>query len=254
MKKISESVLAVLDEVIIKDNIVILPPRQLDRKLYDEVNKVLEALGGRWNRKAKGHVFPQDPTDEFEAVLLTGEYGNAKQDFGFFETPAWLAEDIVKMAKIEDGSDILEPSAGHGSIADAIVKLHPACKKRLTLIEIQKVNVEVLTAKGYENIQQEDFLSTNVEGSKAFDRVVMNPPFAKQADIKHVLHAWDMLKPGGRLISIMSSGVTFRRNKLTQGFQDLVSGCGRVLATPEGAFKQSGTMVNTVTVILDKAA
>lgn len=34
---------------------------QLDRKLYEAVNKALEAAGGRWNKKAKAHVFKGDP-------------------------------------------------------------------------------------------------------------------------------------------------------------------------------------------------
>lgn len=32
---------------------------QLDRKLYERTNKVLEAAGGKWSRKAKAHIFEQ---------------------------------------------------------------------------------------------------------------------------------------------------------------------------------------------------
>ena len=38
------------------------------------MNKVLEALGGKWNRKAGGHVFDHYPADEIDEVILTGEY------------------------------------------------------------------------------------------------------------------------------------------------------------------------------------
>ena len=42
-----------------------------------------------------------------------------------------------------------------------------------------------------------DFMKARVPMDGAqFDAVVMNPPFEKQADIDHVLHAYKMLKPG----------------------------------------------------------
>ena len=35
----------------------------------------------------------------------------------------------------------------------------------------------------------------------------MNPPFENGRDIDHVTHALSLLKPGGRLVAIMSEGV-----------------------------------------------
>ena len=88
-----------------------------------------------------------------------------------------------------------------------------------------------------------------------FDRVVMNPPFNKaRADIHHVLHAFKFLKKGGRLVAIMPSGVRFRDDKLTNEFRDLVLSCGTIEDLPEQSFKESGTLVNTVLVILNKGA
>ena len=69
----------------------------------------------------------------------------------------------------------------------------------------------------------------------------------KQADIKHVQHALRFLKPDGLLTSVMSAGVSFRDNRLTQDFRDLIRARGGdIEALPEGAFKASGTMVNTI--------
>ena len=45
----------------INGNSLYLPPQQLDRKTYEAVNKAIENLGGKWNKKAKTHVFPFDP-------------------------------------------------------------------------------------------------------------------------------------------------------------------------------------------------
>lgn len=46
---------------------------QLDRKLYERVNKVLEAAGGKWNRKAKAHLYEGGAAEAMEQIILTGE-------------------------------------------------------------------------------------------------------------------------------------------------------------------------------------
>ena len=49
----------------------------------------------------------------------------------------------------------------------------------------------------------------------------------------------------------MSGGVEFRNDKLTQGFRDLVlERGGDIEGLPDGAFKESGTMVRAVIVTL----
>jgi ParB family transcriptional regulator, chromosome partitioning protein len=90
---------------------------------------------------------------------------------------------------------------------------------------------------------------------RLFDRVIANPPFEKQADIDHVLHAWAHLKPGGRLVSVMSAGVTFREDRKTRAFRDFLNEHGALVETnPEGAFKESGTGVSTVLVAITRPA
>ena len=74
--------------------VVKLPPQQLERNLYMEVSKALEKIGGKWNRKAQGFVFEQDPT-ELLAQIASGEKRNLKQEFQFFETPSDLAEKMA---------------------------------------------------------------------------------------------------------------------------------------------------------------
>lgn len=49
----------------------------------------------------------------------------------------------------------------------------------------------------------------------------------------------------------MSASVTFRDNKLTTAFRDLVDDRGgSIEPNDQGAFKESGTLVNTVTVVI----
>jgi type I restriction-modification system DNA methylase subunit len=80
----------------------------------------------------------------------------------------------------------------------------------------------------------------------------MNPPFAKQADIAHVTHAAKFLKPGGRLVSVMSASVTFRTDAKTEAFRGFINSKGAAHEKlAGGAFKESGTMVNAVIVSFD---
>jgi 16S rRNA G1207 methylase RsmC len=98
-------------------------------------------------------------------------------------------------------------------------------------------------------VRHMDFLTQAPEPN--YDRVVMNPPFAKQADIRHVLHALRFLRQGGLLVSVMAASVAFRDNRLTQDFRDLIRERGGDMeALPEGAFKASGTMVRSLIVTI----
>jgi len=245
--QIDEATLAILSRCEIDGKLIRLPQGQLERKQYLAVNEILENCGGKWSRKAKAHIFDSDPTDKLEAVLLTGEIINP-QDCGCFYTPPELAQRVVALANIKPGMDVLEPSAGPGALADFVLT---DCK--LDCFEILPENVAILKAKGY-FAEQADFLGTDT--TPGYDRVVMNPPFVAssnpQTDITHVLHAWKFLKPGGRLVSIMSAGVLFRENKKTVAFRGMLNQYGHWERNPEGSFKVSGTMVRTVTIVLDK--
>lgn len=220
---------------------------QLDRKLYERTNKVLEAAGGKWNRKAKAHVFPGDAADAMEQIILSGEV-TVPQNFGFFPTPRKIAERVIEVADLEPGLAVLEPSAGTGSLAAHA--LLAGCE--VDCVELLEKNVNLLCSTPYRTVVQGDFLQQAAK--RAYDRVVMNPPFAKQDDIKHVLHALKFLKPGGRLVSVMSAGVLFRENRLTTEFRALVNARGgEIEELDEGAFKEAGTMVRTVLVSMEAA-
>jgi predicted RNA methylase len=248
--KIPSHVLEILDRSTIEGDTLRLPTGQLPRDTYLAVNKVLEAAGGKWNRKAKGHIFDGDAADAIEPVILTGEIANKKQEFGAFDTPTGLATQAALLAEIERGMHVLEPSIGIGQIAGACEVLGA----HVTAFEIdakrlQKASEWLKLSGGYE---QRDFLGVAPETTPKFDRVVMNPPFAKQADIDHVMHAAKFLKPGGRLVAIMSAGVKFRSNKKVEAFRQFIAEKdGEIRDLPQDSFAASGTGVNTVLVVVD---
>ncbi len=223
---------------------------QLDRNLYTRTNKVLEAAGGKWNRKEKAHIFDIDASERIEQIILTGYVVVPKDDFEFFPTPPDVVRHVIHLADIRNGMMVLEPSAGQGAIAKAA---HDAAVDvMIDMYELMPANNDALRALNlrFSGIGEPvDFLT--VEPAPIYDRVVMNPPFGRQADIKHVSHALKFLKPDGLLVSVMSASVTFRSNKLTTDFRKLIEERGGdIEALPDGAFKSSGTMVNTVIVVI----
>lgn len=167
-----------------------------------------------------------DPIKELERSLVGIDIP------GYFPTPKAVVDRMIEIAEIEPGMKVLEPSAGKGNIADAIKEagITP------DVIEINSTLRDVLEAKKY-NLVADDFLEFNEGG---YDRIIMNPPFEKGQDIDHVRHAYDLLKPGGKLVAIMSEGPFFRNDKKAKEFREwLESVGGRSEKLPEGSFKSS---------------
>lgn len=243
--KISNDVLAVLSAAEVRGNELFLRG-QLDRKMYQNVNKVLEAAGGKWSRVKKAHVFEQEACTRIDQIILSGEVDIPKDDFDYFPTPSIIVDRLIALADVSSGMRVLEPSAGQGSIAYPLIEFGAV----VDCIELMEANAKKLVCDSKANkVLNRDFLLT--EPDPVYDRIVMNPPFSKQADIKHVLHALDFLKDGGVLVSVMSAGVLFRKDKLTKDFCDLVYDRGGIFEElPAGAFKSSGTMVKTIIAVI----
>lgn len=251
-RAIDEDVVEVLSRCTTEERAVFLPQIRMERKLYERVNAVLEDLGGKWNRKLQGHIFENDPRDALDLAVMTGSYIRPK-DFGFFPTPAGLAEQLVMMAGLGPSSPrnlrILEPSAGQGAIADAAARWVGV--EAIDTIELLEVNAVKLREKGY-RVQQADFLS--VRPKPVYDLVVMNPPFGGQGDMRHIEHAARFLKPQGRLLAIMSPSFQYRSSKQAEEFRSLLATAGSVKREIDvGAFRESGTMVRTVIVEIEGA-
>lgn len=255
MKKISNEALAVLSASTFQGNVMQLPAQQLERKLYTEVAAAIEACQGKWDRKTKTHIFSGDAADLMDDVIVTGGYRRVKQDLGQFDTPEWLALELVEHAEINPDEKVLEPSCGIGRIVAALRQLDTVgYGLRIAANEIDRGRYEACREAHFKErgtITNFDFLMTTPIAE--FDRVVMNPPFARQADIDHVLHAFQFLKPGGVLVAIMSAGVTFRQDRKAEAFRDVMkSHQGEFLDVSERAFVSEGTEVRTTIVRMVK--
>ena len=241
---IDQHILEIIEQGRTDGNMYYLPSQQLDRKTYLDVNRVLECLGGKWNRKLKAHIFESDISNAIDDVLLTGEVIDKKKEFQFFETPQNVVSRLIELAEVRIGHSCLEPSAGRGNIAEALSKIVGI--GRVTCIELDPEKVAILVNKGFLT-KYDDFLGYTTESK--YDRIVMNPPFVRQQDITHVLKALPLLTDNGILVSVMSAGVIFRQDKKTRNFWAKVAEhTSEVIELPPGAFKVSGTGVNTVIV------
>lgn len=216
---------------------------KLDRRSYAKVAKVIELVGGRWDRKAQAHLFETLAQDAIEQVLLTGQVTDEKQELGAFFTPPDIAAHVMAAAGLMRGLCVLEPSAGRGALAAPalLAGCHVDC------VELDPKNVHILASTRYRQVVQADFLTQRPK--PVYDRVLMNPPFGRQQDVVHVRHAARFLKPDGRLVAVTSAGVLFRTDQRTAAVQRLVeAGEGAMVPLPDGSFRASGTEVRTALI------
>jgi hypothetical protein len=221
---------------------------QLDRDLYTRTNKALEALGGKWNRKARGHTFAADPREALADMLDSGEATVVKD--GWFPTPRAVVERMLELVPVGPEDVILEPSAGEGHIAKVIWELPGIAPWHVMCIERDAVRAETCWRKALYT-ECGDFLAYPPD--PFFTRVYMNPPFESGQDIDHVRHAYDFLAPGGALVAVMSEGPFYRGDKKATAFREWLTDVGgESHPLPADSFKESGTGVNTRLVVIHK--
>lgn len=251
--KVSDVVLDILTECRAEGNVVYLPDRQLDRQTYLAVNKALECMGGKWNRKEKGHVFAHgDPAEMLETLILTGEVVDQKKNFQFFPTPRPIAEQMCKLAELDENSTVLEPSCGRGDLADVI---YEAGVKKLACIELNRDMEPFLAHKPYSVHLGVDFLAYARDHYPHgyWNRIIMNPPFSKQQDINHIVTAYCILKPGGILVSVVSESAFFRSNRQSETFREFLDVTNALnICLDANAFKESGAAVRTRLIRIEK--
>ena len=158
-----------------------------------------------------------------------------------FPTPSALAARMVELASIAPGQTVLEPSAGTGALLQALAAAAP--QSRVTAIEINHDLVAHLQRQQYQ-ARQGDFLQYSANELGQFDRIVMNPPFGRAADIRHIRHAIGFLRPGGRLVALCANGP--RQAKQLQPLADSWE------ELPDGTFQDQGTHVRVALLTLSR--
>lgn len=225
--------------------------------LLDQVNRLLGEYYGA--------PIPEDREPDAETGLYDAKTLPAKR-YGFFPTPAAAVEHVLRDVCLwrergEPRLRILEPSAGTGNLARRCAKPDRNQFSRpdayrfdpiVDCVEIQPDLAASLRAQGiYGHVYTADFLTLSPATTGAYDLVVMNPPFDRERDIDHVMHALKFLKPGGRLVAVMSAGTEFRETKKSAAFRRLIEQAGgHWRDLPPRSFSESGTNCNTIVLTL----
>lgn len=248
---IPADVLAVLEAAEPDGDLIRLTGDPLDRQLYVKVDRVLTRAGGKWDRKRGGHAFGMlgvPAAFVLDRLLLDGTVTDARRTAGFFPTPPAVVARLLDLAEPLGGTTLLEPSAGDGAIAHAAVSRGAVVEA----VELDLARADTIRGAGLvRHVTAADFLTVRELDTGMFDRVVMNPPFAGQADIAHVRHALAFLRPGGLLVSVMSAGTLFRTNKAASDFRDLIIAMGgRMEPLPAKSFTSAGTGTGTLVAVV----
>ncbi|WEA24051.1 DUF4942 domain-containing protein [Rhizobium binxianense] len=208
----------------------------------------LVAKANRMIGEYYGEVIPEERQHEDDGGLHDPKREMAK-NFGFFPTPDGLAERTIDFASLyhrEGTLRVLEPSAGTGQLSKR------ARREGIVVdcIECQPDLANNLKAAGiYGRVICADFLAINPSATGLYDRVIMNPPFDRERDIDHVMHALKFLKDDGLLVAIMSAHTEFAETRKAVAFREHISKLNGVFSdNPMNSFASVGTNVNTITL------
>lgn len=223
-------------------------PFDLDRPLYEDVNRMLKDLGGWWDGRntVRAHVFPHRIEEFLKQCLAAGEYPGRNEQ-GWYATPPALVQQVVDLAGIRAGDTVLEPSAGTGAMTGDIARRGGV----VDAVESDARRAGVLRAQNdCRTVTEADFLALDpLALAEGYDRIVMNPPFSNGLD--HILHAVGFMKDDGHLVSIMSQGLMWWSDRKTTEFRELVEEVGGELEKlPDDSFAVSGTSVRTCLLFL----
>ncbi len=269
----------ILNDCTIDGNHVKLPDVKLERKVYTDVKRALEKMGGKWKGgKTAAFVFAEDPTALMRRAQ-SGEKVNTKQEFQFFETGDKMADRLVQLLNVTKPEieakawfKILEPSAGQGALIDALIRagVLECAGTKIYAIEKMPQNVRILLQK-YDPVNElhvakiNDFIELDTESEEGkFDRIIANPPFTKHQDVDHVYKMYAALRKGGRLVSLTSKSWSQQAYSHTedpdrktmskpQKFLEWLGDHHATIIPMSGShFKHAGTSIEVNIIVIDK--
>jgi SAM-dependent methyltransferase len=235
----------------------------LPEATWGQVKAVLERLGGVY--VAGRSAWDLDAEDAHAVVaraLAAGRVMAPANGEGYVPTPVDLAAEVVCRHAVLDpvaGRElrILEPSAGTGRLVRAILGEVRTRRYRLTAVEPDPRRAARIAAHPQVDTVVAAFEDFAAGTGDRFDLVVMNPPFTVPGRAhlwaEHLLLAWRLLAPGGRLVAILPAGALDDdvRGRDPRAVRGLVRDNGEGERLPADAFAESGIAFGTCVVWLD---
>lgn len=185
---------------------------ELTKEEYEGFKPIFSYLGGKYKTGSRQHTTTWWAKETFQEVLESGFYPK-KNPFQLHETPEdqvstmlFLVEDYISYLNYKASQDdtirALEPSAGLGAISRQLSdQLTYLPRLGIDNYEINPINVKVLTEQGF-RVLGADFLKAEVP-EDYYDLVVMNPEFRSNAYVDHITKAFNSLKVGGWIVSVV---------------------------------------------------
>jgi hypothetical protein len=115
----------------------------------------------------------------------------------FFPTPGEIIARMLQLANVQPHHRCLDPEGGAGDIC---VALRDLGVKNIDCFELNGGLAEALTLLGFPPLGR-DFLAATPR--PIYERILMNPPFGKDAHIEHICHAYGWLALGGELVAVL---------------------------------------------------
>ncbi|MEM6852817.1 MAG: hypothetical protein AAF593_00225 [Planctomycetota bacterium] len=176
-------------------------------------------------------------------AIRQGEPTRAVSSFNLFQTPQSIALAMAHTLAehLPPSGRWLEPSAGLGRLVDAGMAVGLASP---VMVESSTDCAAELYRSNYGGrLLVRDFLQCSVADlGGRFDGVMMNPPFRRGTDIKHTLHALELLKPGGVLVGLCYAG--------TRQGEHLRPLCDAWEQLPPDSFKTEGTRASVARFVM----
>jgi len=197
-----------------------------------------------------------ETTELNQLIKLKEELAFSQKIPGFYPTPHEIIIQMISKAEIKEGHSILETSAGTGFI---IEQLNNRFKDSIEVhgCEINSLLREINILKDH-TIIADDFLEYEPTALQ-YDSIIQNPPFENYQDIDFVYKAYDLLKAGGIMVSIMMSSRLDRTmsRKVVKKFIQWLDEIGDydIIDLPAKSFRQSEmkTDVNTKMLVIRKS-
>lgn len=229
---------------------------------YDRLRWVMESYGGRWSERCKGFKFNEFDDEKLKSIkadLSVGfvnlsEEKRAREKDAFFPTPVKVVDKMIETANLKPDSIMLESSAGTGRILDEARKIINSLDN-FVVIELNESRQQVLRSKGYhvdfggtfeDSLKDPEILKK----LKRCDKVVINPPFKNDMDVKHLLISYMVCADKADIVSIMQENSLYYNRSIHRVFKEFLNLIGKdayeVKSLPAGSFKDELTTVDTV--------
>lgn len=237
---------------------------------YDRLRWVMESYGGRWNERCKGFKFNEFDDEKLKSIkadLSVGfvnlsEEKRTREKDAFFPTPVKIVDEMIEIADLKPDSIMLESSAGTGRILDEARKIISSLDN-FVVIELNESRQQVLRSKGYhvdfggtfeDSLKDPEILKK----LKRCDKVVINPPFKNDMDVKHLLISYMVCADKADIVSIMQENSLYYNRSIHRVFKEFLNLIGKdayeVKSLPAGSFKDELTTVDTVIFHIKKRA